>query len=278
MSKLYLVATPIGNLEDLTYRAVRILQAVPLIAAEDTRTSRVLLDHYQIKTPLTAYHDHNKKKKTSSLLDHLAQDDLALISDAGTPAINDPGFVLVQEALREGHQVVPVPGPSAPIAALSGSGLATDKFIYLGYLPRKSSARLQLLDQIKDLPWTVVCLESPHRLVDSLEDCQTILGNREIVVARELTKLHEEFIRGPITKAREHFLEHKPRGEITLVIAGADPDGAWSESQLLEVLKEELESGQLSPSQLAKDLASRSGWSRKSIYDLMQNLSSPSEI
>lgn len=273
MAKLYLVATPIGNLEDLSFRALRILKEVALIAAEDTRTSRVLLDHYQIDTPLTAYHDHNKAKKTRRLLDHLAQNDLALISDAGTPAINDPGFVLVQEALREGHQVIPIPGPSAPIAALSASGLATDKFVYLGYLPRKSSSRRELLSQIKDLPWTLVCLETPHRLLDSLEDCHAVLGNREITVARELTKLHEEFIRGPITTAREHFQRQEPRGEITLVIAGKDPNEIWPESQLLNTIKRELERGQLSPSQLAKDLASRSGWSRNTIYDLMQNLS-----
>ena len=272
MGKLYLVATPIGNLEDLTFRAVRLLKEVALIAAEDTRTSRVLLDHYQIQTPLTAYHDHNKGKKTKDLVDHLSQQDLALISDAGTPAINDPGFVLVQAALGAGHQVIPIPGPSAPIAALSASGLATDKFIYLGYLPRKSSARLELLKGIQYQPWTLVCLETPHRLVDSLEDCHTALGNRNIVVARELTKLHEDFVRGPITEVRDHFLEHKPRGEITLVIAGADPEGIWPESQLLDTIKSELESGQLSPSQLAKDLASRSGWSRNTIYDLMQNL------
>jgi len=228
MGKLYLVATPIGNLEDLTFRAVRILKEVPLIAAEDTRTSRVLLKHYNIETPLTPYHDHNKNKKTGTLIDHLTRNDLALISDAGTPAVNDPGFVLVQAALREGHQVIPIPGPSAPVAALSVSGLPTDRFIYLGYLPRKTASRLELLDQIKDIPWTLVCLETPHRLLDSLEDCETVLGNREITVARELTKLHEEFIRGPITRAREHFQENTPRGEITLVIAGKDPDEIWA--------------------------------------------------
>lgn len=273
MSNLYLVATPIGNLEDLTFRALRVLEEVSLIAAEDTRTSQILLKHYQIKTPLTPYHDHNKETKTAVLLKHLDQhDDLALISDAGTPAINDPGFLLVQAALREGHQVIPIPGPSAPVAALSGSGLPTDKFVYLGYLPRKSASRLELLNQIKDLPWTLICLETPHRLLDSLEDCQSVLGNREISIARELTKLHEEFIRGPISLAREHFQENQPRGEITLVIAGSDPEGTWSEIRLLEELKRELGNGELSPSQLAKNLAARSGWPRKAIYDLMQDL------
>jgi 16S rRNA (cytidine1402-2'-O)-methyltransferase len=272
MGNLYLVSTPIGNLEDLTFRAVRILKDVTLIAAEDTRTSRVLLDHYQINTPLTPYHDHNKEKKTSQLLKHLTHNNLALISDAGTPAINDPGYVLVVAALRNGHQVIPVPGPSAPVAALSASGLPTDRFIYLGYLPRKSAGRTGLLERIKELPWTVVCLETPHRLLDSLKDCQIALGDREITIAREITKLHEEFIRGPISSAIEYFQKHKPKGEITLVIAGNDPDKIWPESQLLATLKSELENGQLSPSQLAKDLAARSGWSRGKIYDLIQSL------
>ena len=205
-------------------------------------------------------------------MDHLTNKDLALISDAGTPAVNDPGFVLVQAALREGHQVIPIPGPSAPVAALSVSGLPTDRFIYLGYLPRKTASRLELLDQIKDIPWTLVCLETPHRLLDSLEDCEAVLGNREITVARELTKLHEEFIRGPITHAREHFQENTPRGEITLVIAGKDPDEIWTETRLVEELKRELLNEKLSPSQLAKSLAARSGWPRSTIYDLMQDL------
>jgi 16S rRNA (cytidine1402-2'-O)-methyltransferase len=272
MAKLYLVATPIGNLEDLTFRAVRILNEVPLIAAEDTRTSQKLLKHYQIETPLTPYHDHNKEQKTTALLDHLRENDLALISDAGTPAINDPGFVLVQAAIQAGHQIVPVPGPSAPIVALSASGLPTDRFIYLGYLPRKSGARKGLLDQIKDNSWTLVCLETPHRLLDALEDCQAVLGEREIAVARELTKLHEEIIRGSILLVMEHFQKNPPKGEITLVIAGANPDEIWPEEQLMEALKEDIKNGELTPSQLAKNLAARSGWSRRAIYDLMQDL------
>jgi len=272
MSKLYLVATPIGNLDDLTFRAIRILIEVPLIAAEDTRTSHVLLEHYQIETPLTAYHDHNKKRATPALLKHLENEDLALISDAGTPGINDPGFALVQAALDAGHEVIPIPGPSAPLAALSVSGLPTDRFIYLGYLPRKTSARLAALEEVKNLPWTLIFLETPHRLLDSLEDCQSVLGNRNIAVARELTKIHEEIIRGPIELARKYFQEKVPKGEITLVIAGANPEKRWSETRLVKTLQRELKEGNLPPSQLAKDLAGRSGWSRKAIYDLMQDL------
>ena len=272
MSKLYLVATPIGNLEDLTYRAARVLKEVPLIAAEDTRTTRVLLDHYQIQTRLTAYHDHNKTSAASALLDHLKSADLALVSDAGTPAINDPGYYLVTAALEQGHEVVPVPGPSAPIAALSASGLATDSFLYLGYLPRKSAARQSLLQGAADLPWTLVCLETPHRLLAALDDCQAALGDRRIAVARELTKIHEEIFRGKISQARGYFETGTIKGEITLVIAGKDSEDAWSEDRLENVIRRELASGQDSPSRLAKKLARESGWPRKRIYDLIQDL------
>lgn len=272
MSKLYLVATPIGNLEDLTHRAARILSEVPLIAAEDTRTTRTLLNHYGIQTGLKAYHDHNKKSAVPALLEHLESGDLALVSDAGTPAINDPGYYLVSAALQAGHEVIPIPGPSAPIAALSASGLPTDSFLYLGYLPRKSGARQELLRQVVDLPWSLVCLETPHRLTSSLEDCQTVLGDRTIAVARELTKLYEEFFRGRISQARQHFGADTIRGEITLVIAGKEPASTWSEDQLMEKIRQELAASQSSPSQLAKQLAKISGWPRSRIYDLMQDL------
>jgi 16S rRNA (cytidine1402-2'-O)-methyltransferase len=272
MGKLYLVATPIGNLEDLTYRAVRVLKEVPLIAAEDTRTSRVLLNHYGIETELTSYHDHNKERAAPQLLEHLQRMDLALISDAGTPAINDPGYYLVQAALQAGHEVIPIPGPSAPIAALSVSGIPTDSFLYLGYLPRKKTARRDLLIQVRDLPWTLVFLETPHRLVESLEDLLNILGDREVAVARELTKLHEEIYRGKISTAHQHFTDKTPRGEITLVIEGKRSEEIWPETRLLAVIGEAQESGTSSPSQIAKDLAKKSGWPRSRIYDLMQDL------
>jgi len=272
MSDLYLVATPIGNLEDMSFRAVRILKEVPLVAAEDTRTSAKLLKHYQINTPLTSYHDHNKAAKTEILLNHLKVSDLALVSDAGTPAINDPGFMLVQAALAAGHRIVPVPGPSAPIAALSAGGLPTDNFLYLGYLPRKKKGRQDLLLLVKDLPWTLVFLETPHRLLNALEDCYSILGDRQVAVARELTKLHEEIKRGTINQVKDHYTEKEPKGEITLIIAGREKDQIWDQKQLLEVIKEETGPGGISPSQLAKRLAKESGWSRKDIYDLMQGL------
>lgn len=272
MSDLYLVATPIGNLEDMSFRAVRILKEVPLIAAEDTRTSAKLLKHYQIDTPLTSYHDHNKASKTPVLIDHLNDADLALVSDAGTPAINDPGFVLVQAALAAGHRVVPIPGPSAPITALSAAGLPTDNFLYLGYLPRKKKGRQDLLTLVKDLPWTLVFLETPHRLLNALEDCLSILGNRQAAVARELTKLHEEIKRGAIDQVLAYYTEKEPKGEITLIIAGKEKGQNWNQDKLLAAIKKELSLGDVSPSQLAKKLAKESGWSRKDIYDLMQGL------
>lgn len=272
MSKLYLVATPIGNLEDITFRAVRILKEVPLIAAEDTRISKTLLKAYQINTKLTSYHDHNKERKTPVLLDHLKGKDLALVSDAGTPAINDPGFYLVKAALEAGHQVVPIPGPSAPVAALSASGFPTDNFLYLGYLPRKTKGRKDFLEGIKEGPWTLVFLETPHRLVQSLDDMLVVLGDREIAVARELTKLHEEIYRGTISETREHYSQHKPKGEITLIISGRGNKAVWSKEKLLKAIGEEVKSVGLSPTHLAKTLADKSGWSRRDIYDLMQGL------
>ncbi|MCD4803470.1 MAG: 16S rRNA (cytidine(1402)-2'-O)-methyltransferase [Anaerolineales bacterium] len=272
MSKLYLVATPIGNLEDITFRAVRILKEVPLIAAEDTRTSKTLLKAYQINTKLTSYHDHNKKNKTPKLLDHLKSLDMALISDAGTPAINDPGFYLVKAAVEAGHQVIPIPGPSAPVAALSASGFPTDNFLYLGYLPRKTKGRKDFLENIKEHPWTLVFLETPHRLIQSLEDLLVVLGDREIAVARELTKLHEEIYRGTISETREHYIQFEPKGEITLIISGRGNETVWSKEKLLLSIQEESKLGELSPTRLAKILAEKSGWSRRDIYDLMQGL------
>ena len=270
MSTLYLVATPIGNLEDITFRAVRMLMEVPLIAAEDTRTTKILLKRYQINTKLTSYHDHNKESKTLALLDHLKHQDLALVSDAGTPGISDPGFYLVQAALGVGHQVVPIPGPSAPVAALSASGFPTDNFLFLGYLPRKKKARRELLDDLKDLLWTLVFLETPHRLVQSLDDMASTLGDREIAVARELTKIHEEIFRGSIPEARDHYREKEPKGEITLIVSGNVIMDIWPEEKLLSAIKEGLQTSEDSPTKLAKSLAEESGWSRRNIYDLMQ--------
>ena len=270
MGILYLVATPIGNLEDLSPRAVRILREAVLIAAEDTRHTGTLLKHFEIKSPLTSYFEHNKIHKLDRILEALADGDVALVSDAGTPAINDPGYELVQAALASGFDVRPVPGPSAPISALSVSGLPTDSFLYLGYLPHKSTERRKSVGQVSNLTYTLIFLESPHRIVDSLEDILSVLGDRRICVAREMTKLFEEFWRGPVSGAIEHFKSKDPRGEFTLVIEGKKTEdrGRWTEEELLKAIKKELQVGK-SAKEISAELAELSGWNKKEIYGLV---------
>ncbi|HUG33782.1 MAG TPA: 16S rRNA (cytidine(1402)-2'-O)-methyltransferase, partial [Anaerolineales bacterium] len=220
MGILYLVATPIGNLEDMSPRAIRILHEVSLIAAEDTRHTVQLLNHFEIETPLTSYFEHNKLSKLDFILDRLSTGDVALVSDAGTPAINDPGYELVRAALASGFDVLPVPGPSAPISALAVSGLPTDSFLYLGYLPHKKSERRKFVGYIANLSYTLIFLESPHRIVESLEDLLAAFGDRRICVAREMTKMFEEYWRGTLSGAVEYFKSQPARGEFTLVVEG----------------------------------------------------------
>jgi 16S rRNA (cytidine1402-2'-O)-methyltransferase len=272
MSTLYLVATPIGNLEDITARAVRVLGGVDLIAAEDTRQTRKLLNHLNIQPRLTSYFEHNKLSKLGSILDVLERGDVALVSDAGTPALNDPGYMLVRAVLEAGHQVSPIPGPSAPVAALVASGLPTDRFPYLGYLPRKSADRRRQLEEIRQLPFTLVYLETPHRLSAALDDLIAILGDRQVAVARELTKIYEEIFRGTISEAAAHFDETPPRGEITLVVAGApQKTEQWPSDQVQPLLKQELSRGK-PPSQIAKEVASVSGWPRRRLYEMITEI------
>ena len=270
MGILYLVATPIGNLEDLSPRAVRILREAVLIAAEDTRHTGTLLKHFEIQSPLTSYFEHNKIQKLDRILEALADGDVALVSDAGTPAINDPGYELVQAALAAGFDVRPVPGPSAPISALSVSGLPTDSFLYLGYLPHKSTERRKAVGQVSNLTYTLIFLESPHRIVDSLEDILSVLGDRRICVAREMTKLYEEYWRGPVSGAIEHFKSKEPRGEFTLVIEGKKTEdrGRWTEEELTEAIKKELQEGK-SAKEISAELAEASGWNKKEVYALV---------
>jgi 16S rRNA (cytidine1402-2'-O)-methyltransferase len=218
MPNLYVVATPIGNLEDITRRALRILSEVKLIAAEDTRKTRRLLETYQIKTPMTSYHEHNKRAKLAYILDYLKDGDVALVSEAGMPGMSDPGYELIAAAAERGIPVVPIPGPSAVLTALVVSGLPTDRFSYTGFLPRRPNARRQFLESLASEPGTLVALEAPHRLRAALNDILLILGDRRIAVCRELTKLHEEVFRGTVSQAISHFAE--PRGEFTLVIEG----------------------------------------------------------
>ena len=279
MPTLYLVATPIGNLEDITLRALRILREVPTIAAEDTRRTRQLLSHYGISKRPISYHEHNKRQREALLLEKLAEGDVALVSDAGTPLINDPGAELVRAALAAGHRVVPIPGASAPIAALIASGLPADAFLYLGYLPRKSKERRAVLQSVAELPYTLIFLETPHRLTAALADLATVLGaERPIAVARELTKQHEEILRGTIGEMVAHFAENEPRGEFTLVVGGAPAESkTWSAEQVETAIAEGLKAGE-SPSSLARRIAAQSGWRRNRVYEkILQSQSSNSK-
>ena len=273
MGILYLVATPIGNLEDLSPRAARILKEVTLIAAEDTRHTGRLLKHFEIETPLTSYFEHNKLTKLDFILEKLSAGDVALVSDAGTPAINDPGFELVRAALASGFDVRPVPGPSAPISALAVSGLPTDSFLYLGYLPSKTSERHKFVGQIADLSYTLIFLESPHRIVESLEDLLSILGDRRICVAREMTKLFEEYWRGTVGGAVEYFKSQQPRGEFTLVVEGKTKEerGMWTEAEVLAAIEKEL-TAEKSAKVISIALAEKSGWHKKEVYALINKM------
>lgn len=218
MPVLYVVATPIGNLEDITLRALRVLGEVQLIAAEDTRTARKLLNRYNIKTRLTSYFEHNKRMKMPVLLEMLEDQDIALISEAGMPGISDPGYELIKAAIENDIQVVALPGSSAVTTALAAAGLPADQFVYLGFLPRKKGEKRSLLASVKEEPRTLVCFESPYRVVDSLKAMLEVLGDRNVAVCRELTKLHEEVFRNTLSGAVAHF--QKPRGEFTIVIQG----------------------------------------------------------
>ena len=270
MGTLYLVATPIGNLEDMSLRAVRILRESVLIAAEDTRHTGKLLKHFEIHTPLTSYFEHNKLQKIDTILSKLADGDVAVVSDAGTPVINDPGYELVQAALAAGFDVRPVPGPSAPLAALTVSGLPTDSFLYLGYLPHKATERHKFVGQIANLSYTLIFLESPYRIVEALEDLLSELGDRRICVAREMTKMFEEFWRGNVSGALEYFKSQPARGEFTLVVAGAEKSSSgWTTDEMKAAIRSGLEVGE-SPSRLSKRLAEESGWNKREIYRLIQ--------
>ena len=272
MGTLYLVATPIGNLEDISPRALKVLREAVLIAAEDTRHTGKLLERFGIENKLTSYWEHNKLNKLDFILDHLSRGDVALVSDAGTPGINDPGFELVRAALASSFDVIPVPGPSAPITALSVSGLPTDSFLYHGYLPNKSGERRNVLEQVSNLSHTLIFLETPHRIADSLKDIFSVLGDRRICVAREMTKLHEEYWRGTVSGAIEHFKSKEPRGEFTLVIEGKGKveSGKWEEDELLKAVKEGLEAGK-SAKELSSQLAEQSGWGKKEVYALVNS-------
>jgi 16S rRNA (cytidine1402-2'-O)-methyltransferase len=269
LSTLYVVPTPIGNLEDITLRALRILKEVSLIAAEDTRTTRVLLDHYDITTHMTSYHEHNKLAKLDAIYGALAVGDVALVSDAGTPGISDPGYELVSGALERGIPVVPLPGANAVITALVGSGMPTDSFIYLGFLPKKDKARRDLLASLQDEPRTLVAYENPYRIGDTLRAIADVLGaDRLVCVAREMTKLFEEFYHDEAAAAADHYDTTPPKGEVTLVIAGATTDNqAWTEDKVRVLLQARLDAGE-KLNRAAKAVAKESGWHKREVYAL----------
>jgi 16S rRNA (cytidine1402-2'-O)-methyltransferase len=264
MGILYVVATPIGNLEDISARALRVLREVKFIAAEDTRKTRRLLVHYGIKTPMTSYYEHNKMTKLDNILEQLKEQDIALVSDAGMPGISDPGYELIAGAAQRNITVVPIPGPSAIIAGLAVSGLPTDTFKFIGFLPNRASARRHTLEAIKDEPGTLITLEAPHRIISALSDILAVLGNRRIAVCRELTKLHEEVFRGTVTEAIEHFTS--PRGEFTLIIEGK---GAKEKPVMTDSIEEQLRrlySKGATAKQAVAAVAGETGLKRKELY------------
>lgn len=266
MGTLYVVATPIGNLEDISLRALRVLREARLIAAEDTRATRRLLARYDIATPLTSYFEHNKLAKLEQLLAAVETGDVALVSEAGMPGISDPGYELVAAAIARGLAVVPVPGPSAVVTALAVSGLPTDQFVYLGFLPRRAAERRRALAEAALEPRTLVAYEAPHRLRASLADALTTLGDRRMAAARELTKLHEEVVRGTVSEVLAHFGQHEPRGEFTLVFAGrprgeAAPDPEAARARLVE-LRRQGHSGREAVDQVAAE----TGLPRREVY------------
>jgi 16S rRNA (cytidine1402-2'-O)-methyltransferase len=265
---LFLVPTPIGNLEDITLRALRVLREVPLIAAEDTRTTGVLLRHYGIETRLTSYHDHNRTSKLGVLLAALAEGDVALVSDAGTPGISDPGFELVAAAIARGVRVEALPGANAAITALVASGLHAEAFTFVGFLPRKAKALHDALTALAARPETLIAYESPNRLADLLATAAAVFGpERGVCVARELSKVYEEYQRGPLYAVHAHYTAHPPRGECVVLFAGAPPAAAeaWSEAQLDAALHARLTAGE-SVRDAARALAAETGWDRRAVY------------
>jgi 16S rRNA (cytidine1402-2'-O)-methyltransferase len=270
LGTLYLVATPVGNLEDITLRALRVLGEVDLIACEDTRHTAGLLAHYKIERPLASYFDaaRDKTNRTKRILAALDTGDVALVSDAGTPGLSDPGFELVQAALAGGIEVVSIPGASAVTTALPVSGLPTNCFLFLGFLPRKRNERRRRLTEVKDRRETLVLFEAPHRLQATLVDAGEILGpERPVAVCRELTKKFEEIWRGLLAEARVVWAEREPRGEFTLVVGGAPEAAVWSETQVRQAFRAALASG-VSRSEAARQIARGSGWAKRDVYAL----------
>ncbi len=267
---LYVVATPIGNLEDITYRAVRILREADLIAAEDTRRTRILTEAYGIKTPITSLHEHNEAKKASFLIEKLRRGStIAYCCDAGTPGVSDPGTMTVRRVVEAGLRVVPLPGPSALITALSASGVGEGAFVFLAFLPSHPSRRREALRTLRDERRTLIFYESPRRLAACLHDCLSILGNRHVVVARELTKIHEEFMRGSLEEVCALVGGRTIKGEVTVIVAGGEGKGREiREEDIRRRLRELAAEGVVSRRELVRQVARETGIPRSLVYRL----------
>jgi len=268
---LYVVATPIGHMDDITLRALRVLAECDLVLAEDTRHTRKLLTHHQIQARLMSYHAHNERQRTPSLIQRLtAGDKLALVSDAGTPSLSDPGYILVQEAVQRGLRVCPIPGPSALMAALCAAGLPTEAFVFLGFPPRKCHALHQALRALQHELRTLIWYESPRRITALLEAIEKTLGDRPAVVAREISKLHEEFLRGPVSALRTRLLDRGTiRGEITLLVSGACETPKATREVVRDALRERLRNRRQPASKLARECAGEFNWPRAEVYALI---------
>ena len=272
--KLFLCATPIGNLEDMTFRAVEVLKSVDLIAAEDTRHTLKLLNHYGIKAKLTSYHEHNKYEKADELVQKMQSGEtIALVTDAGTPGISDPGEELVKKCYEAGIEVTSIPGASAVVVALSMCGLSSRRFVFEGFLPTDKKERKEALERLKDETRTIVLYEAPHHVLATLKELETILGERRIKILRELTKIHESVLSFTLPEAVRYFTETEPKGEMVLVIEGKDPEKIreekireWSEISIAEHVQQYLAQG-LSEKDAMKQVAKDRGISKRDVYD-----------
>jgi 16S rRNA (cytidine1402-2'-O)-methyltransferase len=274
---LYVVATPIGNLEDISLRALRILKEVDLIAAEDTRHTRVLLGHYDIRTQLTSYHEHNEKSQAPRLVERLQRgENIALVSDAGTPAISDPGFRLLVEALRAGIQVTPIPGPSAVATVLSASGLPIDRFVFEGFLSSRGQERTTQLNALRNETRSLVFYEAPHRLKESLTDMRRVFGNREIVIGREVSKVHEEFLRGTIDAVMAQLADREVKGELTVVVQGASGSTQVSPEEVETEIRRLADEG-LGVKQISEIVGGRFQIAKREVYQLALRLKGAAE-
>ncbi|MBK9707692.1 MAG: 16S rRNA (cytidine(1402)-2'-O)-methyltransferase [Acidobacteria bacterium] len=278
---LYLVTTPIGNLEDITLRAIRTLKEVDLIACEDTRHTRRLLDHFNIIKPMISYHEHNEQGRAAELVARIqAGESVAIVTDAGSPGISDPAYRVVCAAIEAGISVIPIPGVAALIAGLTASGLPTDSFLFAGFLPNKRGARRSRLEELENIQSTLVFYETPHRIREALKDILEILGDRRASLARELTKLHEQFIRGTVSEVIDQMEKHEPRGEMTLVIAGNRDDNSSFEvdGSISEQVESLMSDNGLSRTEAIKAAARSRGMTRREAYQIMLGEKEEDEI